>query len=66
MSGGSETTTTTTTQSPVTGPTLAPGTCNCGQANRDRIVGGVVTEANEYPWQVMMMTMMMMTMMMMT
>ena len=22
----------------------------CGEVNRDRIVGGVATEANEYPW----------------
>jgi len=27
--------------------------CNCGISNKsNRIVGGVTTEANEYPWQV--------------
>ena len=41
-------------------PTLEPATtdmsseCECGLPNRvKRIVGGVQTEANEYPWQVL-------------
>jgi len=42
----------TTTADPFSNPHLNDS-CNCGIPNRsNRIVGGVETEANEYPWQV--------------
>ena len=52
---GSNTATTTTTEGTQTTTTPAPPTasCNCGLINRQsRIVGGVETSANKYPWMV--------------
>ena len=44
------TTTTTTTTAP---PSSGPPQCNCGEVQRrTRIVGGIDTEENEYPWKV--------------
>jgi len=51
--GGSETTTASSSNTTVAPVTAAPGSCLCGQKGSGmRIVGGVETEANEYPWQV--------------
>ena len=52
---GSNTATTTTTEGTQTTTTPAPPTasCNCGLVNRQsRIVGGVETSINKYPWMV--------------
>ena len=42
-----------TTEGPVTTPTPTNSMCNCGEAKRaTKIINGVDTEVNEYPWMV--------------
>ena len=49
VSNPAATTTTTTT----TAPSSSGPQCNCGEVQRrTRIVGGIDTEENEYPWKV--------------